>query len=331
MSTFRPPQVPQQPRTFFTPGQPSGFPSVDMQTLQVSAYARQHAEIIQPASYAVLAAPPAAVPPSNLQIPLSARWPMEWITENYGLEFTPGQPLGIPVPRQSDQTQATWRPRIEIQQPPLFATRSPTPAFVPAPVLQMLPPVRWALEWIVETYAMDFTPGQAPGVPQPKQGEQAVAYWRMRAEILQTPSFAPPAPSIGFVPANGLIVPASMSPRYEWLFTVLRTNVVPQPSLQSVPPAPDQTVAMRPARRETLQVTTRFTPGQVVAAPTPRQSDQRAAYFRQRIEIQQPTIFEVIGAVSFLPPRVIVYPSAVRIIYVSGDRIVHVGGSRTSY
>src|SRR5271167_2913572 len=121
MSTFRPPQVPQQPPTYYTPGQPLGIPKAftDPQFQQIEAYFRQHVEIIQPTRYATAGSAFRVPAPLTAYPAPPRRQDIEALEEATTDFFTPGQPLGVPRPRQTDQVQATWRQRIEVQLPPV--------------------------------------------------------------------------------------------------------------------------------------------------------------------------------------------------------------------
>lgn len=365
MSLFRAPQVPQQPPQYFTPGQPLGIPTprLDAQMVQFAAYSRPRVEIQQPRQpapqpatvvfvvapdligfaetrdeppqqvpvFAPQTAPQAFVPAAITQIPVSTRWPIEWIVENYyAAEFTPGQLLGIPAPRQSDQTQAIRRSRIEIQQPQQFAPISPPQSYAPRTEYQMaayFPPHSIAIEILSQELVTEFTPGQPLGIPQPKPYEQTAAYWRQRVEAIQ-PTSNPvyPAPAAAFVPAAVLPIPQNAAWRFEWLIEFLQPQFVPPLQQQSfVPPSSVPIAAYARDRREILQTIQnivppqlasfvppialqmpfaasqrnewtilqqqRITAGIALGVPQPRHGDQSAAYFRQHFEIQQPVYF----------------------------------------
>lgn len=366
MSLFRSPQVPQQPPQYFTPGQPLGIPAprVDAQMVQFEAYYRQRVEIQQPQVFRTAAAPITYVAPPALQVPVTQRWPLEWIVENYSAEFTPGLPLGTPLPRQTDQTQATWRCRAEIQQPqifaassapitfvaapdffgfeataeqppqqpPIYAVQSAPQVFVPSLPLQSLPSTRWALEWIVENYAVEATPGQPLGIPQPRQTDQTQAMWRQRIEIPQPAYFAPiPAPSF-YAPRTDYQMAALFPPHpitVEYLDQQLITEFTqgtplgisqprqaeqtaaywrqrveaiqpvtnqayPPPAVAFVPPVALQMPFAAQRNEWSILLQQRITAGIALGVPRPRQSDQTAAYYRQHIEILQPIYFALI-------------------------------------
>jgi hypothetical protein len=309
MSLFRAPQVPQQPPQYFTPGLALGIPlaRVDAQMAQFEAYYRQRAEIQQPQVFKTAPALLSYISAPSLQVPATARWALEWIVENYAVEFTPGLPPGIPQPGQMDQIQATWRCRPEIQQPQIFAAisapiavvpapdffgfettpeqppqqlpsytvQSPTASQVPASPLQTLPSARWPLEWIVENYAVEFTPGLSLGIPQPKQMDQSAAYIRPRVETQQ--------------------------PAYYFTFT---------PTNAPTPVQMDQVQASWRQRIEIQQQVYYAPVGQSLGIPLPRQSEQTAAYWRGRIEIPQMAVFSQLAtAAGFVPSATLPIPA----------------------
>lgn len=334
MSTFRPPQVPQQPVIYYTPGQPSGVPAPRID-YQGAAYFRPPPAPPQPQFFAPVLPPPARVPPlaaqgaaytpargaeigvmiEQLMIentsgkPLGAPIPVydyqraaywqarqvtaEFLSQQLQDEFTPGTSLGVPRPLQTDQVQATWRMRIEIQQPQIFQPRLNPTVFVPPVPLQIpLPALRQQLEAQQEA-AVPLTAGLSLGVPVPKQSEQAAAYVRARLEPTQTPATTIQSGAVVNVPPMALQVPAEARTRYEWFVPlpygpILAPNLyVPQQSLQQ--PAQVRTDLPGQAR-------VAATAGLPLGIPQPRQSDQVAAYWRARIETQQPVYFPVYGA-----------------------------------
>lgn len=283
MSLFRPPQVPQQPARFFTPGQPLGIPAprVDAQMVQFEAYYRQHVEIQQPQIFKTSAAPATFVAPPALQIPASQRWALEWIVENYWAEFTPGTALGVPQPRQSDQVAAYYRQHVEIPQPVYSFTFTPVNASPPRQTDQAQAAWRQRIEIAQPVYFA--TVGQALGTPNPVQSDQTQAMWRQRLEIPQPVYFAP-------IPA-----PTFYAPRYEYQMAAY------------FPPHPITVEYLD------QQLVTEFTQGTPLGIPQPKQTEQTAAYWRQRIEAIQPVTNPVypLAVAPFVPASVVPIPQNV--------------------
>ncbi len=262
MSTFRPPQVPQQPPTYFTPGLPLGIPKActDMQMQQIGAYYRQRpdAEAFEVATRVInrtvtAGTPFAYVPAPSLQIPFSARWPIEWIVENYWVEFTAGTSLGIPQPKQGEQGAAYWRQRPDTE----------------------------ALEAAADVVSVNLTPGTLLGVPQPVQGNQTAAYFRQRPQDEAAQE------------ALGIVSPA---------FTPTPLLGVPNPVQGDQSAAYFRARPQDEAAQEAVGVVDpNFTQGQPLGVPNPAQTDQTQATWRVRAEIQQPQVFALPTTVVFVP------------------------------
>jgi len=113
-------------------------------------------------NYVVQSAAAAAVqvPSQPLQSLPSVRWPLEWIVENYSIEFTPGAlAVTVQIPVQTDQAQATWRQRQEIQQPAIRRVPIQAIAYIPQSVLPRIASVRALQQWIQPQIAAFFSVG----------------------------------------------------------------------------------------------------------------------------------------------------------------------------
>lgn len=227
-TTFRPPQVPQQPPQFFTTTQaPGAVASYTWQ--QQAAYFRQHVEILQPPPYFVTQPPVVTQPFVPLRVPAPPR--REQTAEAIALvrNRTGTDPVGAVPPRPPDQANALWRPVPQVpQQRPVVFTVTVAQPFVPPPPAQLMVPSRWDATaiyaittrlvtsappvYVPPAVAMGFAPSRQemapllqairqvfvppiPGVVPPvPPSQQAAAYQRWRPEILQTSySFVFPA------------------------------------------------------------------------------------------------------------------------------------------
>jgi hypothetical protein len=225
----------------------------------------------QPQSFAVQSVPQAFVPAPALQMLPSNRWALEWIVENYSVEFTPGF--------------------------------TPAAAFVPAAPLQIPSNVRWPIEWIVENYGAEFTPGLPLGVPAPRQSDQSHAIWRSRVEIQQPQVFAPiQPPQVVYVPHTDFQM-AAYFPAHPITVEILSEQLVTeftQSAITPFVPAPALQMPFAQATRNEwsiLLLQQRVTTGIPRGTPQPRQGDQTAAYYRQHVEIQQPIYFAYIAPI----------------------------------
>jgi hypothetical protein len=293
--------------------------------------------------YLTAGAQPSVIPPAlPLQIPFTARWPIEWIV-SYGDAFnnlTPGQPLGIPNPTQSDQTQATWRAHVEILQPaPPLLTQSAPPVQIPRQSDQFAAYFRErqqleALEEATQVVDQPVTIGQPLGIPQPIQGNQTAAYWRQRWDLeafeyavgMYSDNVLQPGAAVANVPPLPLQMPFAQAWRYEWMIPLLGQSLAPFAPSQFVPALALQMPFGPQARYETAIM---LQQPQMVPPPTPyrpQQSDQTAAYFRPRFENWQPPVKFTIGS-----PVITQGGVGERIVLVSSDRmilIVDLGGKQ---
>lgn len=251
MSSFRSPQVPQQPRQFFTAGQPLGSPFgvVDSQR---AAYGRPRSEILQPFQYAVIPLVAAVVAFSRPQVVQSA--PRQLVAEQFEAvqEFTAGFALGVPAPRSMDQTAAYWRSFPALIRIPVAMTAGTS---VNVPARQLQHPFATQRPMLIEIEeALPYqTSGFALTAPPPRANDQLAAYWRQAAQPVQ----------ISVRIALGAAAPK-----------------VPYVSLP-LPVANRQDIA-------TLQGRSRRPTGFALSVPPTRPVDQSAAYFRWKETVTQP-------------------------------------------
>ena len=207
MSTFRPPQVPQQPRIFYTPGQPPGaVPPVSPS--QAAAYFRQRQEGPQLQQFNVAAPPGPLVLSRALQVPAAPRRDMTPELEEVAPFFTPAQAAGIVPPVAPDQRAAYFRPLPQVLQITYWETAADTPGVPPpqapdqrAAYFRQLPPVL--------QITVNATPGAAPGpqVPPPPLQMPGPGLRSMIVEIEETLPFFTPPPGAAIVPAPALQIP----------------------------------------------------------------------------------------------------------------------------
>lgn len=283
---------------------------------QASALWRAHAEIVQPVVYAPIIAPTSNVPPNALQAVVGTRWAMEWMIAMWQVPFTLGTVLGTPQPRQGDQTPALWRARIETMQPIVYTPPAPLTTYVPPSMLQSVTSARWAMEWMIATWDVPFTQGLALGVPQPRQVDQTVAWWRGHVEIIQPATYALPSAPSASVPYVAPPTPINASWRYEWLIDFMQPEMLPQPTL-AVPPVPLQ---VPDNRRVDLTWLIDFLQPELVppTAPPPALALQVPEtrrigfewYVRLNVVMPPPTAAVVPQQAFRLPPPVPVWPYA---------------------
>jgi hypothetical protein len=303
VSTFRPVQVPQQPRSFFTPGTSSDSP-VPYAWQQQAALFRSREEVQQPRTFAPpapsavfvsapplqmprpaersmvaelwetipeLLGPPAVttVPPSILQMPAPVRATDIALLVNELTQLTAGTPAGVPPPRTMDQSAAYWRnPSSPPMQLLIGFTVAPS-AFVPAAgIAQPSGPTRVDATALNQVLPDMMTIGSPLGVPPPRTQDVQAAYRRDYVAVMQPVSFASAPPPAARVPPSVLQVPASITYRMDAQLAALRAYMVPGVAPGVVPPAKmwEQQAAYRlTVSFPPLQPSSRFIP----ASPVP--------------------------------------------------------------
>jgi len=295
-TTFRPPQVPQQPPVFFTPTQ-SPAPFVSGTWQQQAAYFRQRIEIPQPPVFQPPAIPAPYIAPQRVQPLAPPMRPMLIEIEETLPFFTPTAAPGVVPPRAPDQTQATWRPLrsmvIEIEQAMVNFTAT-TPVQVPGAALQMpFPPRR---EMTAEQFPLAARQATTSpvGVVPPVPIDQTAATWRplrsMLVEIEEAmPLFTAPAPAV-FVPAVPLQIPFAA----RWDSAALLQSISVQytvPAPTPPPPQPAVQMPFAPSRQEFAPLAaavTRFvTPMSAPAPYVPPPFDQQTQIVAYRREPQR--------------------------------------------
>lgn len=295
MSTFRPPQVPQQPLVFFPGGQPLGIPipRTDYQLQQGTAYWRERPslEAFEQATGLVArvatSSGAAAVVPA-LRAPMmmgSPRPSLEAVEQITSLVLTAAQPLGTPNPRTEYQMAAYFPPRpiaievlsqqLEDAYTPGLSLGMPQQADQTCAYRRERPSLE-ALEQAVQITDAPATIGTALGTPNPTQSDQSAALRRGRIEIQQPPVFTVPSPVQAFVPAPVSPMPLTVSWRFEWIVDLLAPN---------------------------------FTPAQPLGTPNPVQADQSAAYRRERGSIE--ALQQALIRNSIQPPIALFVPALV--------------------
>lgn len=183
MSTFRPQQVPQQPRVFFTPSQPLGSP-IGGQDPQRAAYQRQRSEVLQPFQYAVIPLAAAVIAFSPVKPAQAIARQIVAEQQTIVARSTAGQPLGVPAPRSMDQSAAYQRTVTALPYSLPFATTGAVTS-VPASVLPqiLVPPRSMVIEQ--EEVTPFLTTGFAVGVPPARNMDQTAAYWRQAPQPIQ--------------------------------------------------------------------------------------------------------------------------------------------------
>jgi hypothetical protein len=323
MSTFRPPQVPQQPRTFYTPGQAPGAVPAFSPWAQRAAYQRDRVEVAhlwqQFCPKLTITAAVGAVPPRPWDQAAAYR-------------RSPAQPVQLPpgfVP-----AIAVSAPGARLQQPArargddIAILEEPLPPFVtPVAAPDVLHPVgpwdqraayqrdRVEQAHLIELTPDQLTPGAAPAAPIPVgPWDQRGAYQRDRIELAPLIVLAPPPFTAGAAPgAAPAVGPWNQSAAYQ--------RYPPQPLQIAVPYMPgaapdslhpvgpwDQRGAYQRDRTElahqVLLVPPFYTVGAATGVPPPRANDQAAAYQRYPPQPLQITV-------SFPPlPPVIIVPFA---------------------
>ena len=234
--------------------------------------------------------------------------------------FTLGQALGIPLSRadaQMVQFEAYYRQHVEILQPQLFKTASAPQVYVAPMPLQVPATPRWPLEWIVENYAfVEFTPGLPLGIPQPVRVNQSAAYFRPRPQdeaaqeavdqsvTASAPAVQPPMPRQSDQSHAIWRLRADIQQMQQFAPQAFGPVLVPAPDLIGFSTTPDN-----PPQQSPIYMAQIGTP---LSVPIPRQSEQTAAYWRQRVEIQQPLVNtpQFAPAVGLVPPNTFVLPVA---------------------
>lgn len=318
MSTFRPPQVPQQPRQFFTPGQAAISP-LPISDGQRAAYIRQRSEVLQPFQYAVIpvaaavvAFTPVKVPAQSTRefvaertailpsfivgtaarvpasqiptIPVAPRSMVAELEETFPF-YTAGTAAAVPPPRGIDQTAAYWRQAsLPMQIGVQFAAGMAAP-FVPSlPLQQIVPAPRSMIIEIEETIPF-YTAGIALSPPPPRPNDQAAAYIRAGAQPLQLRYQIILQPPVANVPWQQAQIPlvtvrSALAELDEALPGWFTPGATQVP--QSVYPIP---VAANRQDIATLQPRVSLT--QRAVGSLPRPNDQAAAYLRYPSQVLQ--------------------------------------------
>lgn len=221
------------------------------------------------------------------------------------VNFTPGQPLGIPIPRVCAHQAVYQRDRIEreflqvltaprmtaslaLAAPPIAsadqsvalrraaaAPLQPRVYPVPAPAASFVPAMRLApalilprLDVALQLELVEiFTPGQALGAPVPCGPDQSVALLRPAIQVQQPPVFATAGP-VDFVPGSAIPLPVA-SRRQE---VAQPANFpIPAPPVAYVSPPATQVPApgVRQEVALLIEALEIFTPGQPLNVSRP--------------------------------------------------------------
>jgi hypothetical protein len=240
MSTFRPPQVPQQPQIFFTPGSAPVSPIAGGGWRQDAAYRRDPWRMPQLSMFATRV-PAAAVPPVAFQMPTAAARSFDAaLIEEQLPFFTAGTAAGVvrPMPLQVPAPpMRTLDIALIEEQTPFY----PFPPISAAPALPMQMPVaapRASDVALIEEQTPFFTPSTASAVPIAPSTDQSAAYRRDPWIMPQIVPFSTAPPANAFVPPMPMQLQATRSADIAMLQRQSRS--VPA-GATLVPPNPVQT------------------------------------------------------------------------------------------